>query len=307
VKVTVIMRTKDSDWVVDQALVGLFSQSFRDFDVLVVDSGSRDRTLELVGRHPVRVHRIAPGSYVPGVVLNDAIERTDADILVFQNSDVVPLGPDTLARLLEAFDDPRVDAAFARQVPRPEAHAWVRRDYEVAFPPRGPAPSFVPYSLPLAAMRRSAWRARRFHENVWASEDSAWGTWAKAHGRVVRYVPEACVMHSHNYTLREIYGRRFVEGEADAFIQPEARFGAGSALRRFVGSVARDIAYALSHRDAAGALAAPARRAAYQAAYLRGRRHGEARRLGREADADLGRRVVLERHGGAGASERRGT
>jgi rhamnosyltransferase len=304
VKVTVIMRTKNSDWVVDQALVGLFSQSFRAFDVLVVDSGSTDRTLELVARHPVRVRRIEAGSYVPGVVLNAAIASTDADLLVFQNSDVVPLGPDALGNLLAAFDDPTVDAAFARQLPRPEAHAWVRRDYAAAFPPEGPAPAWMPYSLPLAAMRRSAWLAHPFHEDVWASEDTAWGTWARASGRTVRYVPESRVMHSHNYTLREIYGRRFVEGEADAFIQG-AGFGVGGAARHFVGSVVRDVSYALAARDARGALAAPVRRAVHQWAYLQGRRHGDARKTVGSADPGLAKRVVLEQFGGAGASERR--
>ena len=54
-RVDVVMRTKNSDWVVDRALAALYSQRHRDFDLLVVDSGSTDRTLEIVRRHPHRL------------------------------------------------------------------------------------------------------------------------------------------------------------------------------------------------------------------------------------------------------------
>jgi rhamnosyltransferase len=43
VKVSIIMRSKNSDWVIDQALAGLFAQSYKDFELWVVDSGSTDR------------------------------------------------------------------------------------------------------------------------------------------------------------------------------------------------------------------------------------------------------------------------
>ena len=48
-RVSVIMRCKNSDWVIDSALAALFSQTYRDFQLLVVDSGSTDRTLQRVG------------------------------------------------------------------------------------------------------------------------------------------------------------------------------------------------------------------------------------------------------------------
>ena len=54
-RVSVIMRTKNSDWVVAQALQALHSQTFRDFELLVVDSGSTDRTLEIVAQFPARL------------------------------------------------------------------------------------------------------------------------------------------------------------------------------------------------------------------------------------------------------------
>ena len=303
-KVSVIMRAKNSDWVIAQALEGLYAQSFVDFELLVVDSGSTDRTLEIVGRHPCRVERIAPRDYYPGQVLNDAIRAVSGDVLVFQNSDVIPVGRDALAQLLAPLADPSVDATFARQIPRPEALGWVRRDHAAAFPAAGPAPAWMTYALPFAAMRRSAWEAHPFFTDAWGSEDSEWGAWAVRNGRCIRYVPEAVVTHSHNYTLRELCGRRFIEGEADAFIHRDE-----DSVWRMLGRVARSVASdalgMVRERDFAGLVAAPVRRAVYHLAYFRGHRYGEHRIATADRDTSTGQRMVLEWFGGAGTSERR--
>lgn len=301
--VSIIMRSKDADWVIAQALGALFSQTFRDFELVVVDSGSTDRTLEIVRAYPCRLVQIPAKDYFPGAVLNEAIALCRGDRLVFQNSDAVPLSPHTLARLLAALDEPEVDAAFGRQIPRPEAHGWVRRDYAESFPAEGPAPPWMPYALPFAAMRRSAWERRPFYTAAWGSEDTEWGVWTKRNGRVIHYVPDAIVMHSHNYSLKEIFGRRFIEGEADAFIH-QGEDSRSSLLRRALAASLRDAVYHVRDRDLLGLLAAPVRRAVYHAGYFKGHKHGEARRQ-HGGDPGHGQRVVLEQYGGAAAREDR--
>ena len=292
--VSVIMRSKNSDWVIGSALEGLFSQTFTDFELLVVDSGSTDRTLEIVRAYPCRLVEIPPSDYYPGAVLNQAIEACDSDLLVFQNSDSVPLSPHTLSRLLAAFDDPETVGAYGRQLPRPDAETWVRRDYQASFPPQAPGAPWMGLSLPLAAIRRSAWEEHPFYTEAWASEDTEWGIWAKRAGRKVVYVPGALVMHSHNYSLREIYGRRFVEGEADAFIYRDRSTLAGTT-RAFAASVARDALHHVRARDVAGLVKTPARRFVYHRAHYLGHKLGERRIARGDTDASIGQKAVLAR------------
>lgn len=294
-RVSVIMRSKNSDWVIEDALTALFDQDFKDFELIVVDSGSTDRTCEIIRKFPSRLIEIEAQNYYPGAVLNSAIEQTRCELIVFQNSDSIPQSPDTLGNLIKAFDAPAVQAAFARQVPRPEAKTWVRREYAVSFPESGPAPSWIHMSLPLAAMRRSIWEQRPFYTDAWASEDSEWGHWAQNNGHTVLYVPEAVVRHSHNYTLRQLYGRRFVEGEADVFI-----YGGKAALLampwHILGSSLRDAAAYLSALDIVGLPLIPIRRTVYHWAYYKGHKHGERRIETGNKDASAGQQVVLTRH-----------
>ena len=294
-RVTVVMRSKNSDWVIAQSLAGLFSQAYRDFELLVVDSGSTDRTLEIVAHYPHRLIEIPADAYFPGKVLNQACEAAQGDIVVFLNSDAVPLGPETLGRLVAPFDDDRVQATLARQLPRPEADTWVRREYAESFPGDGEPPPWITLSLPMAAMRKTAWQRHPFYVDAWGSEDTEWGKWAEDHGIEVVYTPDALVMHSHNYTLEQLYGRRFIEGEADAFI-----YGRSENLLKAVGrmavSTARDLVACIRDGDLADAPRLPARRAVYHWAYLKGHRHGIGRRRRGDPDARLGQKTVLDRH-----------
>jgi rhamnosyltransferase len=102
-------------------------------------------------------------------------------------------------------------------------------------------------------------------------------------------------MHSHNYTLRQLYGRRFIEGESDAVMGA----GHGSLLavaRAFAGSVARDVFHHLRGGDLAGFAMILPRRAVYHWAWLRGFRHGASRLRRGDRDVSVGQKAVLSRY-----------
>ena len=294
-RVSVVMRSKNSDWVIHQALAALFSQKFTDFELIVLDSGSVDRTLEIVGRYPHRLLQVAPEDYVPGPVLNRGIEAARGEIIVLLNSDGVLLGPDALGRLVEAFDDPGTVAAIARQIPRPEADPWVRREYAASFPAEGTAPPWITLSAVTTALRRSAWQEHPFYAEAWGSEDTEWGVWARSRGLTIRYLPEVLVMHSHNYTLRQLYGRRFIEGEADAIIYRRAA-GFPPAIIRMAWWTVRGAWSAIRAGDWADLPRIPGRQVVYHWGWYAGHRHGQRRLDRHDTDIQVGQRTVLSRH-----------
>ncbi len=294
-KVVIIMRSKNSAWVIASTLAALQSQDYRDYDLIVVDSGSTDATLEIVSFYDCQLIQIAADDYYPGKVLNQAIEQSQAELVVFVNSDAVLLRDDSLSNLLAAFNDPDVVAAFGRQVPRPEAKQWVKRDYAASFPAVGPPPCWITLSLPFAAIRRQHWQQHPFYQDAWASEDTEWGHWAKSNGHKVSYIPQALLMHSHNYTLKQLYGRRFVEGEADAFIF-QRKNKLISAVGHFIKGLLRDCHHHIVNRDLAGLLTTPCRLLVYHWAYYSGLHWGNTRVRQQLKDDARGQQAVLSRY-----------
>ncbi|MDY6915376.1 MAG: glycosyltransferase family 2 protein [Candidatus Cloacimonadota bacterium] len=294
-KVTVIMRSKNSEWVIGQSLIALFSQNYSDFDLIVVDSGSTDGTIQIVEKFPANIIKIEGKDYFPADVLNMAIERTEGEIIVFQNSDAVPLIPTALEKILGAFQDKKVVAAFARQIPRPEAERWVKREYRSCFPDSKNPPSWITLSLPFSAMRKDAWRQHHFYSDSWGSEDTEWGYWAKKNNFKVKYVKDALVMHSHNYSLPQIYGRKFIEGEADAFIYRD-NYTLSKAVKQFCGAVLKDFLAAGKDLSIKEICKAPIRRFVHFWAYYKARKFGKKRILLKTRDRKRAQQEILNRY-----------
>ena len=144
-------------------------------------------------------------------------------------------------------------------------------------------------------MRKSLWRTRPFWDASWGSEDTEWGYWARREGQRVEYVADSLVMHSHNYTLRQLYGRRFIEGESDA-VMGSGQGSVPAVVRAFAASVARDAYHHLRALDLAGFAMILPRRAVYHWAWLRGFRHGASRLRRGDRDVSVGQQTVLNRY-----------
>lgn len=294
--VTVIIRTKNCASILNQTLKALFSQTFLSFDLLIVDSGSTDNSLEIARRWSCKIIAIAAKDYFPGKVLNRAIAESSSKIVVFLNSDAVLLIPTALENLLAVFKEEEVQAAFGRQVARPDAKPGVQRDVGSSFPASSPAPPWIPFALPIAAMRKAIWQKRPFYTAAWGSEDTEWGEWARRSGVEVRYVPMACVMHSHNYTLKQLYGRRFIEGEADLFIYNRPSDSLLKMLFKVIKSIGGDLSFQWRSSNFSGLWEIPLMRFVYHWAYLRGHRLGEKRKKNNDLDATIGQREALKRY-----------
>jgi hypothetical protein len=119
-KVLVIMRSKNCDRVIGQALASLFRKNT---DASTLWSWIPVRGIACARHSPTvacRLRCLPAEEYFPGLVLNQAITEAEGELVVFQNSDAVMLTPHTLGSLL-APSQAAVQATFGRQAPRPDA------------------------------------------------------------------------------------------------------------------------------------------------------------------------------------------
>jgi rhamnosyltransferase len=211
--VAIIMRAKNEMPYVKRALERLGSQTFQDFELHCVDSGSTDGTLEALRTAcpPENLTEIRPEDYIPGKVINDAVARTNADIIVLLNADAVPLSNDWLEKLLQPILEHDAEAAFSKQVARPDARFIVAYDYERGYCRANMAPDF--FSAVACAFKRSLWEEFPFSDDGYA-EDSRWASVCYANGARIRFVGRSRVEHSHNYTFAQLRAKRYRQAKA---------------------------------------------------------------------------------------------
>ena len=209
-RVAIIMRSKNEQPYTERTLAALQTQSYTNYVLYNVDSGSTDGTLEAVVKHnpaPENVIKIAPEDYVPGRVLNDMIGRTDESIVVLLNADCVPQSNTWLATLLAPLLHGACDAVSGRQVARPDAYLVVKYDLDRAYGNRNfKKKRYSFFSAAACAFKRELWEQEKFPEEGWG-EDFVWALKCKEHGARFDIAVDAVVEHSHNYTLKTLYRR----------------------------------------------------------------------------------------------------
>lgn len=215
--VWVVVRSWNDAWIVEKTLQGIRRQTLP-ARILVMDNESTDGSPDIVRRYADLLDPVPAGSYVPGRVLNRAMELTDGEFVVFVNSDCPPQNERWLAEILSAFED-GVGAVFSRQTARPDCYPIFVRDTEDTFGDGALQARWRHcFSMASSAVRRSVWEKTPFRNDLTYSEDIDWTWRIKQHGFAVKYAPLSLVEHSHNYSLKQFWKRQRGEGQADAQI-----------------------------------------------------------------------------------------
>jgi rhamnosyltransferase len=242
------MRSMNDIDIIETTIKSILKQSFKDFEILNVDSGSTDGTFEIVKKYnPDNSYQIKAEDYVPGKVLNNAIKKCRGDIIVFNNSDCIPLNDNWLEALIKPLmSEGGVVASFGNQVPRKNARPLVVKDNVRAFGDGKISSGWRHFfSLATSAARKSVLEQYPFNPDIQYSEDIEWSYRIKQMGLKIQYVPEAMVEHSHNYTLEEVKKRFFNEGLADGQIYKEGHDFFAMFAKPLLVEILRDSLYLL--------------------------------------------------------------
>jgi rhamnosyltransferase len=239
---TVAIPTRDGGERLVRVLAALASQSV-EHELLVCDSGSSDGSLQAVRAYGGRVLEIAPSRFSHGGTRNLLMREASGTRVAFLTQDAEPADEHWLERLLgglELAED--MGIAYGPYMPRPEASRAVRMELErwfASLSPDGtpqlerlrehervlPAIELIGprgfFTDANACVARSAWERVPFREVAYA-EDRVLAIDMLRAGYAKAFVPDAAVLHSHEYTtlqelrrcfdewrgLREVYGWR---------------------------------------------------------------------------------------------------
>jgi glycosyltransferase involved in cell wall biosynthesis/GT2 family glycosyltransferase len=243
---SVVIPVKDGERYLEELFDALAREGIE--ETLVIDSGSRDRTLEIVRAAGVELLEIDPAEFGHGRTRNLGAERTNGELICFLTQDATPT-PGWAAAYRAAFAlDEHVGAAYGPHLPRPDTSPMIARElteFFAGFAPDGsPALQHAGESTFLsnvnACYARACWEEIRFREIAY-SEDQAFGVDLLEAGWVKVYQPSAAVLHAHNYGALEFMRRYFDEyrglHESTGHVEP---FGVLATARQVRAAVAGD-------------------------------------------------------------------
>ena len=235
--VGIVIRTLNESELLGRCLETLRRQEGGfDLDVVVVDSGSTDGTVDIAREHGARVIEIAPADFDYSTALNVGIEEARGELLVLLSAHAIPLDDHWLERMTAPFADQRVAGVASGQVPWPGAPWWEAVRLSRAFGDErrvftAEAADGLLFSNAASCIRRSVWSETPF--TLPAAEDLDWAERVIENGLAVVYEPAAMVYHSHDESPRA-QARRMIDINRVAHDGARARVlrdGAGLVYR----------------------------------------------------------------------------
>ena len=254
VQASIVIRTLNEARHLDALLQGIAAQQTDGLshEVVLVDSGSTDGTLDIAERHGCRIHHITREEFSFGRSLNIGCAAAAGDILVITSGHCVPADAQWLQRICQPLLDGRAEYAYGRQLGGADSHFSEGRIFAKYFPGQSRIPQEGFYcNNANAALLRSVWEQHRFNEELTGLEDMELAQRLLRSGGRVGYVAEAAVYHHHSESWPQV--RRRFEREAIALqkIMPQVHVDLVDTFRYIASSVWGDWAGARRENRAA--------------------------------------------------------
>jgi glycosyltransferase involved in cell wall biosynthesis len=230
-KVSVIIPTKNAGEEFDYTLRRVFQQEgIGEIELVIVDSGSKDRTIEISKAYTNNIVQILPEDFHHARTRNLGSEKASGDFLVFTVQDAFPVGNHWLYKLLTPVNQGLAAAASCRQVPRSDAdlfacwESWAHYNYlghdrDIIQKPARPKDFDkldIPSKRALAALDNVALGIRKsvFDKYLFDAkyaEDLELGMRLIKDGHSLMFQMNNAVVHSHNRSAIYFLKRGYVD------------------------------------------------------------------------------------------------
>jgi cellulose synthase/poly-beta-1,6-N-acetylglucosamine synthase-like glycosyltransferase len=184
----------------------------RDAEILVVNDGSTDNTIEVVERYP-EVRLITQANAGPAAARNRGAAEARGAIILFTDDDCVPM-QDWLNAMLAPFEDPEVVGAKGvyRTHQKRLAARFVQIEYEDRYRLMAGLSSIDFIDTYSAAFRRDRFLEMTGYDTsfpVACAEDIELSYRMSSRGWKMKFVPDAIVYHTHPDTFSKYLKKKY--------------------------------------------------------------------------------------------------
>lgn len=218
---SIVIRAFNEERWLPEVFSALDKQQYRDFEVLVVDSGSVDRTREIAAANGARIVRLRSEDFTFGHALNVGIREARGSFIAILSAHAIPSNEFWLGRLVKPLREVDTAMVYGSQRGHDRFSKFSeKRDFERVFKPQV---HLVHEDDPFtnnanSAIKRNLWLKHPFDEMLPGIEDTEWSKYWVERGMRILYEPNARIIHVHTESWPQLRNRYYREAMAARWV-----------------------------------------------------------------------------------------
>jgi rhamnosyltransferase len=199
-KVSIIVRTRNEVQWISRCLNEIYNQKYKNFEVILVDHQSTDKTISLVKKNfpLVKIIKYNSKVFYPGRALNLGIKFSKGSLIAMISGHCIPKNNLWLSNLVKNFRKRNVGAVYGRQEPLDTSSPNDYRDLTYIFGLDKKIQKNDPFFHNANSMiRKVLWIKNKFDEHILHIEDRVWANEILKKKYYIVYEPSSIVFHFH--------------------------------------------------------------------------------------------------------------
>ena len=224
-EISIIIPTLNASGYMEELLSLLLAQDTKPLEIIIIDSLSIDNTIDIAKRFGAKTIVIPRNTFNHGKTRNLAAVEANGNILVFMTQDALPQDNTLLSKLTAPLQTSDIAATFGRHIPRHDAPPLEVFARQFSYPDTASIKGIndikqygiktFRFSNVCSAIKKELFlKVGMFPEGIRANEDMLIAAKLILNGYKVAYVPQAMVIHSHNYSLFQQFRRYYNIGSS---------------------------------------------------------------------------------------------
>lgn len=218
-KASVVIRAKNEEKWLGKVLKSLENQTEKDFETILIDDNSTDKTLEIFEKSKLNIKKVIPiekGSFTHARSINLGMSAAKSENVFFLVGHSIPVFKEFIEAGLGQLNDPDVAGVFGPCTALSNATTIERLFYSTSSKlfykekrEKFPRPGTLGFTN--AAVKKSLWEIYPFNEKHFkkGGEDTHWAGYFMKRGYVIVFEPKMESLHSHSYNVIEFVQQAF--------------------------------------------------------------------------------------------------
>lgn len=239
--VSIIIRCFNEVAHIGKLLTGIEKQDYPNIEIIIVDSGSNDGTVEICQKFNTTIISILPEDFSFGYALNKGCEAATGDILLFASAHVYPVYTNWVSLMAKPFENDKVALTYGGQIGNELTKFSEHMIFRKWFPETSVKRQNHPFcNNANCAVRKNLWLVQNYDEQLTGLEDLDWANKILKKGYHIAYQADAKIVHVHEETPKRVFNRYKREAIAIKNIFPEQKFTLIEFLKLFIGNTFSD-------------------------------------------------------------------